>query len=129
MTTKTRGRYSFRGCVCCELPVRVPAGPTLSRRSVLGGAAALGLGAAAVALTLALPAFRDTSEDWLKKQDLAVTFLDRSGAEVGRRGILHDDSVPIAQMPPYLIQAVLATEDRRSPTAVTWAQFVAAAGQ
>ena len=47
MTTKTRGRYSFRGCVCCEQPVRVPAGPALSRRSVLGGAAALGLGAAA----------------------------------------------------------------------------------
>ena len=47
MTTKTRGRYSFRGCVCCEQPVRVPAGPALSRRAVLGGAAALGLGAAA----------------------------------------------------------------------------------
>ena len=46
MTTKTRGRYSFRGCMCCEQPVRVPAGPTLSRRAVLGGAAALGLGAA-----------------------------------------------------------------------------------
>ena len=73
----------------------------------------LGLGVAVVALTLALPAFRDTSDDWLKKQDLAVTFLDRTGTEVGRRGILHDDSVPIAQMPPYLLQAVLATEDRR----------------
>ena len=47
MTTKTRGPYSFRGCMCCEQPVRVPAGPTLSRRAVLGGAAALGLGAAA----------------------------------------------------------------------------------
>ncbi len=73
----------------------------------------LGLGGAIVALALAIPAFQDTSEDWLKKQDLAVTFLDRSGAEVGRRGILHDDSVPIDQMPPYLIQAILATEDRR----------------
>ncbi len=73
----------------------------------------LGLGASVVALTLAIPAFHDTSDDWLKKQDLAVTFLDRTGTEVGRRGILHDDGVPIAQMPPYLIQAVLATEDRR----------------
>ena len=73
----------------------------------------LGLGGAIVALALALPAFRETSEDWLKQQDLAVTFLDRTGAEVGRRGILHDDSVPLEQMPPYLIQAVLATEDRR----------------
>ena len=73
----------------------------------------LGLAASIVALALAVPAFRDTSEDWLKQQDLAVTFLDRTGAEVGRRGILHDDSVPLEQMPPYLIQAVLATEDRR----------------
>ena len=73
----------------------------------------LGLGGGVVAVALAIPAFHDTSEDWLKKQDLAVAFLDRTGAEVGRRGILHDDSVPIAQMPPYLIQAVLATEDRR----------------
>jgi len=73
----------------------------------------LGLGAAVMALALAIPAFHETSEDWLKKQDLAVTFLDRTGADVGRRGILHDDSVPIDQMPPYLIQAVLATEDRR----------------
>ena len=73
----------------------------------------LSLAAATVALALAVPAFRETSEDWLKQQDLAVTFLDRSGVDVGRRGILHDDSVPLDQMPPYLIQAVLATEDRR----------------
>ncbi|WP_237476923.1 transglycosylase domain-containing protein [Lichenibacterium dinghuense] len=73
----------------------------------------LGLGAGIVALALAIPAFHETSDDWLKKQDLAVTFLDRTGVEVGRRGILHDDSVPVSQMPPYLIQAVLATEDRR----------------
>ncbi len=73
----------------------------------------LGLAGAVLALALAIPAFHDTSEDWLKQQDLAVTFQDRTGVEVGRRGILHDDSVPLEQMPPYLIQAVLATEDRR----------------
>ena len=73
----------------------------------------LGLGASIVALTLAAPAFRETSEDWLKKQELAVTFLDRNGQEVGRRGIRHDDSVPLDQVPEHLIQAALATEDRR----------------
>ncbi|MDE2578749.1 MAG: PBP1A family penicillin-binding protein [Hyphomicrobiales bacterium] len=73
----------------------------------------LGLGAAVVLLALAIPAFRETSDDWLKKQDLAVTFLDRYGVEVGRRGIRHDDSVTLDQMPDYLIKAVLATEDRR----------------
>jgi penicillin-binding protein 1A len=70
---------------------------------------ALGIGA----LALAVPAFQETSEDWLKKTDLAVTFLDRYGQEVGRRGINHDDSVPFDEFPPYLIHAVLATEDRR----------------
>lgn len=73
----------------------------------------LGLGAAIVALALAQPAFNETTEDWLKKQDIAVTFLDRHGDEVGRRGILHDDSVPFEQWPDFFIKAVLATEDRR----------------
>ena len=74
----------------------------------------LGLGGAMLMLGLALPAFRDVSdEDWLKKQDLAVTFLDRYGLEVGRRGIKHDDSVPLDQIPEMMVQAALATEDRR----------------
>ena len=74
----------------------------------------LGLAGAYFMLGLALPAFQETSDDgWLKKQDLAVTFLDRYGAEVGRRGIKHDDSVPLEQLPEYLVQAALATEDRR----------------
>ena len=72
-------------------------------------AVAAGIGA----LVLAQPAFQETSDDWLKKQDLAVTFLDRYGQEVGRRGIKHDDSVSFDQLPPYLIQAVISTEDRR----------------
>ncbi len=73
----------------------------------------LGLGAAVVALALALPSFQQTADDWLKKTDLAVAFLDHDGEPIGRRGILHDDSVAIERMPPYLIEAVLATEDRR----------------
>jgi penicillin-binding protein 1A len=74
----------------------------------------LGLAGSLVLLALALPAFRETSEeDWLKREDLAVTFLDRYGVEVGRRGIKHDDSIPLEQLPDHFIKAVLATEDRR----------------
>ncbi|WP_084143712.1 transglycosylase domain-containing protein [Methylocapsa acidiphila] len=73
----------------------------------------IGVGVGVLALALAVPAFQETSDDWLKQQDLAVTFLDRYGEEVGRRGIKHDDSVSFDQLPPYLIQAVIATEDRR----------------
>ncbi len=50
----------------------------------------LGVGLGVLALALAVPAFQETSDDWLKQQDLAVTFLDRYGEEVGRRGIKHD---------------------------------------
>ncbi|MGL4323269.1 MAG: transglycosylase domain-containing protein [Beijerinckiaceae bacterium] len=64
-------------------------------------------------LALALPAFRETSEDFLKKQELAVTFLDRYGQPAGKRGIKHDDSVRLDQFPDSLIKAALATEDRR----------------
>jgi penicillin-binding protein 1A len=74
----------------------------------------LGLGGLLLALALAIPAFRETSDDdWLKKSELAVTFLDRYGNEVGSRGIRHNDSVPLEQFPDHLIKAVLATEDRR----------------
>src|SRR5213082_2486894 len=65
-------------------------------------------------LALALPAFRETSDDdWLKKSDLAVTFLDRYGNPIGSRGIKHNDSIPLEDFPDHLIKATLATEDRR----------------
>jgi penicillin-binding protein 1A len=73
----------------------------------------LGTAGAVVMLMLAIPAFRETSDNWLKTQELAVTFLDRYGQEVGRRGIRHDDSVRLDEFPDHLIKAVLATEDRR----------------
>jgi penicillin-binding protein 1A len=76
--------------------------------------ATLGTGGLLLMLLLALPAFRETSDDdWLKKSDLAVTFLDRYGNEVGNRGIKHNDSVPLEDMPDHLVKATLATEDRR----------------
>ncbi len=77
-------------------------------------AATLGTAGAILMLALAVPAFHETSDDdWLKKSELAVSFLDRYGNEVGTRGIRHNDSVPLDQFPDNLIKAVLATEDRR----------------
>ncbi len=77
-------------------------------------AATLGTVGLIVMLALAMPAFRETSDnDWLKKSELAVTFLDRYGNEIGTRGIRHNDSIPLDQFPDVLIKAVLATEDRR----------------
>src|SRR5215468_1552809 len=74
----------------------------------------LGAGGLVLMLALALPAFRETSEDdWLKKSELAVTFLDRYGNEIGSRGIRHNDAIKLDEFPDHLIKAVLATEDRR----------------
>jgi penicillin-binding protein 1A len=76
-------------------------------------ATTLGAAGAVVMLALALPAFRETEDDWLKTQDLAVTFLDRYGQEVGRRGLHLDDSYKLEDFPDTMIKAALATEDRR----------------
>jgi penicillin-binding protein 1A len=76
--------------------------------------ATLGTAGLCLMLALAIPSFRQTSDDdWLKKSDLAVTFLDRYGNEVGSRGIKHTESVPLEEYPDHLVKAVLATEDRR----------------
>ena len=80
---------------------------------VAGEAMTLGTAGAVVLLALALPAFEETKEDWRNRGDFAVTFLDRYGNTIGHRGIIHEDSVPIDQLPDHLIKAVLATEDRR----------------
>ena len=81
---------------------------------IVSEAATLGTGGAVLMLALAIPAFHETSDDdWLKKSELAVGFLDRYGNEVGTRGIRHNNSVPLDQFPDNLIKAVLATEDRR----------------
>jgi len=80
----------------------------------LSEAATLGLAGLIVLLALAVPAFHETAdEDWLKKSDLAVTFLDRYGNPIGSRGIKHNDSIPLEDFPDSLIKATLATEDRR----------------
>lgn len=63
---------------------------------------------------LALPAFMEVDRDnWLSTGEYAVKFLDRNGNEIGKRGILHSDAVPLEEIPDYLIKATMATEDRR----------------
>src|SRR5690606_22263522 len=73
----------------------------------------LGTAGSVVMLALAMPAFEETAGDWRAQDDYAVTFLDRYGNEIGQRGIIQRESVPIDELPEHVIQAVLATEDRR----------------
>ncbi len=65
-------------------------------------------------LTFALPSLEPTNDpNWRTAGQYSVTFLDRNGKEVGKRGILFSDSVPLEEIPDNLIKATLATEDRR----------------
>ncbi len=80
---------------------------------VLDEGFSLGVAGFVLLLALAIPAFQETSKDWKKGLDISVTFLDRYGNEIGKRGILHKDGVPLDQLPDHVIKAVLATEDRR----------------
>jgi penicillin-binding protein 1A len=80
---------------------------------LLGEAFTLGAAGSVLMLALALPAFDDTARDWRNQGDFAVTFLDRYGNFIGRRGLIQGASVPVDEMPDYFVKAVLATEDRR----------------
>jgi penicillin-binding protein 1A len=64
-------------------------------------------------LAYALPPFSGTGDVWNRGREYAVTLTDVEGNLLGRRGIRQDDAIPLDQIPPHLIQAVLATEDAR----------------
>ena len=77
---------------------------------------AFSLGTIGIALMLGLaqPAFDVIAKgDLLAYSKYAVTFTDEEGTEIGKRGILRSDAVPLEEMPDHFIKALLATEDRR----------------
>ena len=80
---------------------------------VIGDVLTLGTGGLVVMMMLALPAWEATRGDWRAVGEYSVTFLDRYGNEIGKRGVKRNETVPLDEMPDYLIKAVLATEDRR----------------
>lgn len=64
-------------------------------------------------LAYALPPFSGTGDVWNRGREYAVTFTDANGEIIGQRGIRQDDAIPLEEIPPHLIKAVLATEDAR----------------
>ncbi len=73
----------------------------------------LGTAGFMVLLMFAMPAFEEINETWRTSGQYSVTFLDRYGNEIGTRGVLHSDAVPLSDIPDHMIQSALATEDRR----------------
>ena len=64
-------------------------------------------------IAFALPPFSGTGDVWNRGRAYAVTFTDANGEIIGQRGIRQDDAIPLEDIPPLLIKAVLATEDAR----------------
>lgn len=79
----------------------------------LSESATLGTAGAVLMLALAQPAFKATQDDWRARLDLSVTFQDRNGNEIGKRGIVQTDLVSLSDLPDHLIKAAMAIEDRR----------------
>ncbi|MBV1695051.1 MAG: PBP1A family penicillin-binding protein [Hyphomicrobiales bacterium] len=73
----------------------------------------LSCGGLLVVYVLAVPALLEFDEAKINAGKFAVKFLDRNGAEIGKRGILFNDAIPLEDIPDHLIKATLATEDRR----------------
>ena len=72
-----------------------------------------GVVAAFALVAYALPPFSGAGDIWNRDREYAITFTDSDGKLIGRRGIRQDDAIPLDEIPPDLIKAVLATEDAR----------------
>lgn len=104
--------------------VKIAAGRALAKRQVgrrwkiIGGAVSAGLFLVA-GLVWANLLFAETilPEDevdlWTINRPTSLTFLDRNDEVIGQRGIRYADPVPLEELPPYLIDAFISTEDRR----------------
>ncbi len=74
----------------------------------------LAVGGLALMYALAVPAFLEMDESKIfATGKYSVKFVDQNGKELGQRGILHNDAVPLSEIPEHLVKATLATEDRR----------------
>ena len=74
----------------------------------LGGVAGLG----ALFLVIA-PWPQEGADLWAINRTPAIVIEDRNGREIAARGARYGEAVAIGELPPYLIKAFLATEDRR----------------
>jgi len=88
-------------------------GPLRALNELACEALTLGTAGLIVLSAFALPAFEIAQGKINLSDEYSVTFLDRYGNEIGKRGLLRDDSVPLADIPDHMIKATLATEDRR----------------
>ena len=90
-------------------------------RDLWGGLAAASLslamigagGAMAFAFIIMAPRAPDAVDLWNVNRQSAIVVLDRNGEEIASRGARYGAQVSPDELPKYLVDAILATEDRR----------------
>jgi penicillin-binding protein 1A len=94
--------------------------PALSPRLLLDAAAAgFSLGAVGLlgflfgAFVYLAPRPADDADLWAVNRSPSVVILDRNGEELAARGARYGQQVSVSELPPYLVKAIVATEDRR----------------
>jgi penicillin-binding protein 1A len=95
--------------------------PTPKRRPLLRefGYLCLSLGFAgaiaglAFAFLVIAPWPEEGADLWAVNRLPAIVIEDRNGVEIAARGARYGEAVAVADLPPYLVKAFLATEDRR----------------
>ena len=80
---------------------------------ILDDAATFGTIFAFAVVAYMLPPFSGEGDVWNARRQIAVTITDSNGEVLGWRGVRQDDSIPLEELSPYLVKAVLATEDAR----------------
>ena len=66
-----------------------------------------------IVLSFAHSAYQEIDPSWQQSTQYSIAFTDRYGRPIGKRGLLHNDAVPLEEIPDHMVKAVLATEDRR----------------
>ena len=90
-------------------------------RDLVGGFAAAGAslsllgigGGLAFAFIVMAPRAPADVDLWNVNRQSAIIVLDRNGEEIAARGARYGEQVEPAELPRYLVDAILATEDRR----------------
>lgn len=82
--------------------------------SVTGSLGFAGLiGALYIAFVALAPRVPEGADLWAVNREPSIVILDRGGVELMARGSRYGQAVSVDELPPFLIKAILATEDRR----------------
>lgn len=85
--------------------------------SLLAAAVSLGfigaIAGLAAAFVIIAPRVPDNADMWNVNRQSAIIVLDRNGEEIAARGARYGEQVEPEDLPDYLINAILSTEDRR----------------